>query len=153
VDGNHQWNGVDESGIPEFLLGADYIMPFNVDKSADKLEVTLSLAQPATVYVLFDDRGPAPSWLRDQFIDTGCDIGLDEYHRVGRASRRLARGPGVGVDRTFSIWKRDCPVAGTVVLGPRGGTRARGRAMYGIAVAPLTREDLGQTGDWREEAP
>src|SRR5262249_10237236 len=29
VDRTHQWNGVDAGGIPQFLAGADYIMPFN----------------------------------------------------------------------------------------------------------------------------
>jgi hypothetical protein len=32
VDRLHQWNGLDAGGLPGFLRGADYIMPFNDDK-------------------------------------------------------------------------------------------------------------------------
>lgn len=140
VDRVYQWNGLDETGIPSFLLGADYVLPFNDDK-AKQLELTLTLAAPATVYVLFDDRGTPPKWLRHGFVDTGDDIGMDEDQ--GDAPRKhkkfefkLGKGAGQSIDYVFSIWKRDIHQAGPVFLGPRDG-QPKSRSMYGIVVTPL----------------
>jgi len=117
------------------LIGAEYIMPFNSDKFAEDLEVTVTLERPAIVYVLFDDRGRPPKWLKQSFVDTGLDVGLDEGPYPGTA-HALAQGPGQSIDYRFSVWKREVKESGAVVLGPRGGI-SRGRAMYGIVVAPL----------------
>ena len=135
VDRDYQWNGIDESGIPEFLLGADYVMPFNADK-AKNLEITLMLDRPATIYILFDDRGNIPGWLKKSFVDTGFDIGMDEGPYVGKPRGSLGDGAGESIDYIFSIWKQKVSKPGQVVLGPRGGLSS-GRAMYGIVAVPL----------------
>jgi hypothetical protein len=140
VDRNYEWNGIDGKGIPEFLQGADYIRPFNNDKAAKSFDVTLTLLSDATVYVLFDDRGAVPSWLRESFVDTGFDVGMDEGAYNLAPKRQLGVGSGVSIDFVFSIWKRDVVGNDSVVLGPRGGQRA-GRSMYGIVVTPLKSTD------------
>ena len=136
VDRRYEWNGVNEEKIPPFLIGADYIMPFNNDKWAENFEMTVTLARPATIYVLLDDRGPAPAWLKESFVDTGFNIGLDEGPFPPRLDRQLGKGAGDSVDYVFSVWKREVTQRGPVVLGPRGGL-SRGRSMYGIVVTPL----------------
>ena len=139
VDRNYEWNGIDQGGLPEFLLGADYIMPFNDDKDKD-LNITITLARPAAVLVLFDDRGVPPAWLEESFVDTGLDVGLDEDAGppVGRHPRkyRIGRGPGESVEFVFSVWRRNVEQPGEVVLGPRGPQKG-GRTMYGIVAVPL----------------
>ena len=136
VDRNYEWNGIDGAGIPDFLLGADYIMPFNADKDKD-LDITIALTQPATVYVLFDDRGTPLDWLTQAFVDTGFDIGMDEGpFEKSTHDHSLGRGPGASVDYVFSIWKCDVERPGQFVLGPRG-PQSGGRSMYGIVVVPL----------------
>jgi ferric-dicitrate binding protein FerR (iron transport regulator) len=131
VDRPHQWNGLDGRGLPEFLRGADYVMPFNVDKHSREIVVTVTLARAATLYVFFDDRAAVPPWLAGQFTDTGWDIGLDE----GRSPERdlsTDTGPGRSIDTVFSVWKRTLDGPGSVTLGAMVDTSS-GKAMYGIA--------------------
>lgn len=138
VDRAYQWNGLDEAGLPEFLVGADYILPYNDDKGRD-LEITLSLARPATVYILFDDRGTPPKWLTSAFEHTGFEIGMDEDAGPpshARPERSLGKGPGNNIDFAFSVWRQDIGTAGSISLGSREGPRG-GRSMYGIVVVPL----------------
>ena len=73
----HEWNGIDKSGMPSYLVGADYIKPFNNDKMRKDFELSVTLSQPARLFVFFDNRIPAPKWLTDSFKDTGDDIAID----------------------------------------------------------------------------
>jgi hypothetical protein len=145
VDRKYEWNGLDANGIPKFLVGGDYVLPFNDDK-AKGIEITVTVARPATVYVLFDSRGKPPKWLSRDFVDTGLKVGMDENEPEYetrksdfRPTSELGKGPGNSIDYSFSIWKRELAAPGTVVLGPRGGVRTgvRRRSMYGIVVTPL----------------
>jgi hypothetical protein len=140
VDRSHQWNGRDDAGIPEFLLGADYIMPFNDDKFISDLKVDVTIARPSTLYIFIDDNMPVPEWLRKDFKDTGVDMGLDGATTIWHKDHALGAGPGSSVDFPFSIWSREVPKAGKVSLGgvkpPAGKTRSQGFNMYGIAVVP-----------------
>jgi ferric-dicitrate binding protein FerR (iron transport regulator) len=137
VDRMHQWNGVDAKGLPNFLAGADYIMPFNDDKFAPGLELNVRLLRPARLYVFLDNNMEVPAWLRENFKDTGIDVGLDGAKTEWHQSHSLALGPGRSVDFPFSIWRQDVKHAGTVTLGsvnpPKLGTRSSGFNMYGIA--------------------
>ncbi len=137
VDRNHQWNGIDESGIPSFLLGADYVMPFNHHKFVHTLELELDLLRPAYVYVFLDNNMEVPEWVRKDFQDTGVDIGLDGSKTEWHLHHSLGVGPGVSVDFPFSVWRRHVKEAGTIKLGsvspPKGRPRSSGFNMYGIA--------------------
>ncbi|MFM1995922.1 MAG: hypothetical protein RLZZ111_309 [Planctomycetota bacterium] len=138
VDRNHQWNGATAAGIPAFLRGIDYIMPYNDDKFADSLHVSVELKRPATLYVLYSDSLPVPDWLRRDFVDTGHDIGLDEAKNRFLPSRRTDVGPGASVDTIFSVWARAVPVPTTMTLGAVEMPVGReGYNMYGIAAGPL----------------
>ncbi|MBA3484778.1 MAG: FecR domain-containing protein [Pirellulales bacterium] len=140
VDRSHQWNGRDAAGIPEFLLGADYIMPFNDDKFISDLKVDVTIARPSTLYIFIDDNMPVPQWLRKDFKDTGVDIGLDGATTVWHKDHAIGAGPGTSIDFPFSIWSRELPKAGKVSLGgvqpPKANPRSQGFNMYGIAVVP-----------------
>jgi hypothetical protein len=135
VDRNHQWNGVESNGLPRFLLGADYIMPFNDDKFVRGLELKVGLLRPAMLYVFLDNNMAVPGWLRDGFTDTGVDIGLDCSKTEWHKDHALSLGPGQSIDFRFSIWKRDIKEAGTVTLGGLEPPefRSQGFNMYGIA--------------------
>lgn len=137
VDRNHQWNGTTKEGMPDFLRGIEYVMPYNDDKFAGHLEVKLSLARPAALYVFYSDSLPVPEWLRREFVDTGHDIGLDEAKNRFLPDRQVAPGAGVSVDTIFSVWRRDIPGPMTVTLGAVEVPEDRtGYNMYGIAVGP-----------------
>src|SRR5262245_36922741 len=70
VDRDHQWNGVDKSGIPPVLLGADYVMPFNGDKLLPHLNVTVTISRPAVLYIFLSDIAMIPEWLEKDFVKT-----------------------------------------------------------------------------------
>jgi hypothetical protein len=147
VDRQHQWNGLDDRGIPPFLNRGDYVMTFNDDKTQHNLRIAVELAQPARLYLLVDDRAmqPPPAWLAESFMDTGWDIGIDEgFDDV--ANVKTAVGPGESIEWTFSVWMQDVAMPSTVLLGSlqQGATstppRDVLRAMYGIVAMPLVGE-------------
>jgi FecR protein len=131
VDRRHEWNGLDSSGLPASLRGADYIMTFNDDKWSKDLQITVELAKAATLYIFYDDRDPAPAWLIKGFTDTGIDIGLDEFSAIGNISE-LGRGAGRNIDNVFSVWKRNAERGESVTLGSMT-QKTMLTAMYGIA--------------------
>lgn len=138
VDRHYQWNGIRrEYGLPHFLRGADYVLPYCDDKVIDRIEVTVRLAQPAQLYILLDNRLEVPSWLHTAFEDTGYDVAIDEdAFSNERSWQRLGVGPGELLDRTCSVWSRDVPEPGEIVLG--GITPPSDwSVMYGIVAKPL----------------
>jgi hypothetical protein len=141
VDRLHEWNGLDERGLPPFLAGGDYVMTFNDDKIVAGFEIAISIAQPANLYVLVDDRVPPPEWLERDFVDTHWDIGSDDgWGEEGGIVNGI--GAGQSVDHLCSVWWREVPEPTTVVLGALSqeatteGIEA-GRSMYGVVATPL----------------
>jgi len=141
----HEWNGVTAAGIPSYLLGGDYVKTFNNDKVRKDIEITVTFARPCRLFILFDDRIPAPAWLVEGFRNTGGKIGVDEGpYTVGNGKWKTEHqpgvGPGVSVDNIDSIWECDIPEAGTICLG---GTETPISAinMYGIVAVPLEKDE------------
>ena len=150
----HEWNGIDEGGMPPYLIGADYVRMFNDDKVDSSFEMYVTVDRPAVLFVFFDDRLKSPQWLRDNFENTGGKIGMDvgpftEGNLVFTADRfDTGIGPGVSVDNLLSIWKRLVPVPTTLRLGATE-TPNTDINMYAIAAIPLENEsslELGGTG-------
>jgi hypothetical protein len=135
VDRPHEWNGLDPGGLPGFLRGADYVMPFNDDKWASDLEITVEMARAATLFVFLDDREKPPAWLAGRFTKTGVSIGLDEGSWPDPSLFTVDRGPGRSINHVFSVWKRDVNRNEAIALGGLRGGR-NDRAMYGIAAIP-----------------
>ena len=135
VDRSHEWNGLDGNGLPAFLAGADYVMPFNDDKFVRGLEIKITVLRPSTLYVFIDNNMAVPDWMRDEFTDTGVDIGLDCAKTVWHKDHSLGAGPGKSIDFSFSIWKREIDKPGTIILGgvDPPPDHDLGFNMYGIA--------------------
>jgi hypothetical protein len=125
VDRLFQWRGLGPGGLPDFLRGADYIKTFNDDKRTTDLQITVELGPAATLYIFYDDRQATPTWLVQQFTDTGVNIGLDVTADPGWDPKT----PPYPV----SVWKRDLEPGESISLGANeiGATRS----MYGIAAA------------------
>ena len=144
----HEWNGLEASGMPTYLVGGDFIRMFNNDKVTNEIEVFVSLAIPAKLYVLFDDRVSAPPWLRENFRDTGDGIGLDlgkfQWQDRMDVRRRPGIGPGVSIDESLSIWVRDIYKPGTVRLGATEAPDTNIN-MYGIVAVPMAPGHNGST--------
>lgn len=153
---HHEWNGVEQSGMPEYLLGGDYVRTFNDDKVAGQIEIEVELSAPAQLYVLWCDRIPAPAWLVRDFEQTGDYIGVDEGDHVFpeesvvfrgatavSAEHSIVRrgpsgiGPGKSIDARHSVWRRVVKHPGTVRLGALE-TKKLAINMYGIVATPLS---------------
>jgi hypothetical protein len=146
----HQWNGLTADGLPDFLLGADYIKTFNHYRYLRDFKMTIEFARPATLYVFADNRIAPPAWLVEQFEDTGVDIGLDEgpwLDSIPEEFRKFdvnktAVGAGKSIDNVYSVWRRRCADGKPITLGDAGdrGEGESGRAMYGVAATLLVSE-------------
>jgi hypothetical protein len=133
----HEWNGLDETGLPEWLVGADLVQTFPAGDRNTTLQITVTTAMPAELYVIVDSRVSAPSWLTDEFKDTGVRIGL-ENAPLPDSGVHTKEGPGKGNLAPFAVWKRALPQAGDYVLGPPPqGPEDRPHWMYGIAARKL----------------
>jgi hypothetical protein len=136
----HEWNGIDANGLPSYLVGADYVKPFNSDKMRKDVELTVSLATPARLFVLLDDRVTPPAWLRESFRDTGDDVGLDcGPFKLDGADIYFhhAKGAGQSVEVQFSVWECKINKPGTFRLGPNSGSTFD-TGMYAVAAIPLS---------------
>jgi hypothetical protein len=140
VDRSHQWNGLTAEGLPKFLLGADYVMPFNDDKRARGLRVAVTFACDASAFLFYVDRNPTPEWLSSRFQDTGIVIGLDEGASALKSEWTTAEGAGNSIDTHFRVWKGIVSAGERLVLGPRGANSQHETvpiAMYALAATPL----------------
>lgn len=157
VDRFHEWNGVTPDGMPPYLVGGDYVRVFNEDKAEQDLRIDVTLAEPATLYVLLDNRVAAPAWLAAYFTKTGDVIGVDEtpHDTANRfpANDEFAQvGAGESIDRVHTVWKKIMPNGGEVTLGPNGMLLSREghdprphyiRAnMYGVVAVPMQKREL-----------
>lgn len=162
VDRQHEWNGVDENGLPKTLLDGDYIRTFNNDRLLKEYQMTVEVGVPAHLYVLLDRRSPVPDWLQKDFDKTEIVVGIDESwsrhlesHIIHlkrstgarteeeldalfntSSSVRKGSGPGVSIDNKFDVWVKTVLQPGKVVLGALD-SGARGNNHYGIVAVPL----------------
>lgn len=132
VDRCYQWNGVDASGIPPELKGADLVMTFNADKKTPDLKITMTLARPAMLYVFLQAGVAPPEWLVRDFVQTPLSIGLDEGP-PDMPRLHLGQGSGQSIDRVFSVWRREVREPGPITLGDNAPVKS----MYGIAAKAL----------------
>lgn len=133
VSKRHEWNGLDAAGLPDELRGADLVQTFAGDRYAADLEIAVTVARAATLYVLADSRTPPPAWLEREFADTGLRIGLENAPLLS-SGRAVGVGPGAGNMAPFAVWRREVAAGGTVTLGPpRENPDLELQWMYGIA--------------------
>jgi hypothetical protein len=118
--------------IPEFILGAQYVMLANDNKNMSAYELDLTMEADATLYVFVDNRmgGAAGGkdvepnidgmpWLTDMgFVDTGEDIGIDESFDGS-------------INQYFSIYSLSVSAGTTVTIF--GNTEGHGGNMLGVA--------------------
>ncbi len=130
---SHRWSGIEPNPIPAFLQDAEYVAPAN-DHKGWPMEISVTLLRPAILYVLFDDRVETPDWLKQDFVDTGADIGMNESAELIDAAERNGKTRWTGNDRVFSIFKRVVSQPGTIVLDP---VDMAGTNMYTVAAVAL----------------
>ncbi|NIP51752.1 MAG: hypothetical protein GWN61_21340, partial [candidate division Zixibacteria bacterium] len=134
VDRTHQYNAV-----PTTLLGAEYVMVSNSDKTQADYSLDVTLSQDARLLLFLDNRlgyGSIPGgdpnlnpdlwaagmgWVYDMgFMDTGMNIGIDE-------------GGDGEIDQWVSVYFKNVS-AGTITLRAQNDfTKPADRNMYGVA--------------------
>jgi hypothetical protein len=136
----HEWNGLDATGIPAELLGADLVQTFPNDRSNTALEIVVTVSRPAALYVLIDRRAAPPAWLAESFTDTGALIGLENAPLL-TSGKAVGTGPGNGNMAPFAVWRHNLPQGGSLSLGPPRDAPVENSPtplwMYGIAAKPL----------------
>ena len=135
VDHPHQWNAATKDGLPEFLRGADYVRTINDFRYHIQQVIHVEIARDSTLYVLFDNRTRAPGWLKEQFVNTTQQVGLDEDAWLGNPTFSVDVGAGVSIDNVFTVWSRPCSAGDVMTLGSMGAG-GEARAMYGIVAVP-----------------
>lgn len=129
ADENDSW-----TAVPDSLRGADLVQTFAADGFNWWMQVTLTLQQPCDLFVMVDRRNDVPSWLKDEFADTGEAVVLNlvPRQRPGHVVRQLEYG----------IWKRTVTKPGEIKLGapyadpPPDRKSFQPNRMYGIAARP-----------------
>jgi len=114
--------------FPSFLVGADYVLNANDDKSDDNvlIDVTFS-GKVTTVYLIIDNRvqgvgDTKMAWVGTLgFTDTGSDVGIDESKN------------GIA-DQLSSVYSLD--VSGPTTIQFKEQNDGGSRNMYGIAAVP-----------------
>jgi len=133
----HQWNGLTDEGLPQWLLGADLVQTLSSYKYNPQLEIEVKLARRAKLYVFFDSRSIVPEWLAGGFADTKTDIGL-EMPRGLETGIPMGIGPGEGHLLTFRVWERDVEALEAVTLGAVPQAEPNSSTfMYGFAAKEL----------------
>jgi hypothetical protein len=138
----HEWNGFTQKGLPPYLIGADYIKTFSNDKNRHDFELYVAFSRPARMFIFFDDRVPTPTWLTENFRNTGDCVGLDSgtFHRGDKTIRfRRGVGPGQSIDARLTVWERIVSKPGIVTLHANG-SQSDLSTMFGIAAVPLEAE-------------
>ncbi|MBX2850644.1 MAG: hypothetical protein KTR15_02730 [Phycisphaeraceae bacterium] len=140
-DREHELNGIDAAGLPDFLIGGDLIRmpadarPDNTPTVGKTLQLEIELASPAAIYVLVPRNGNTGSWLTRDYVDTGLFVGCDNdgtiKHRFGTNTYESAIGPGESIDQSLAVWKYKHPVRGRAIVA---GTISE--SMYAIIALP-----------------
>ena len=133
------WHALPDQPFPPELQGADVIGTFQGEVIRKAIpDISLDLARPCAVYVLFDSRAVTPDWLRRDFNDTGLRLRSGPWKSDLVETKNLKPDADGDLYIVHSVWRKDVPVAGQVTLGaPVTKGEKYSYAMYGIAVKPL----------------
>ena len=141
TDRDHELNGIDEKGIPAFLLGGDLVQlpgdarPDRTPSIEDKFAVEIELSAPANIYLLMPRPYSPLDWLVEDYERVeGVIVGSD-MTQPKESGRELAIGvgPGVSIDRQYDVWKRKTPAVGRI-----NAAGTFDRSMYVIIATPYT---------------
>jgi len=167
TDRTHQWNSVRNNsgiaiGLPSYLPGGEYIVLPNDRRDNSAYSLTVTISQPAFVYLFIDNRGgttdgvattppdvgtgtnslslPFMNWvLTSGFapLKTGLNrtgnAALPDEVGLDTPATPLGSGPGNSVDDYASVYGKSIG-AGSFVLAEYAAATNTGRNMYGVVV-------------------
>jgi hypothetical protein len=147
VDRNHRYSNDDANGlpIPAYLVGGEYIMSGNDNRDNASYSLDVTIATPATVYMLIDNRlgdsdnanPPAFDATHMQWIlDDGWTATANGLNRSGS----IAVPDEVPIDESadgtinqyYSVYSKNFPAGNFTLLQADNA----GQNMYGVVVVP-----------------
>ena len=137
VDRIHEWNGIDASGIPEILRGADYVKVLQLRQVECAAGDYHRACRPRAIVCAVRRATSDPLVALRAIHQNGFVVGVDEgYSADHPAEQHNAYGAGESIDTTYDIWQADILEAGVVTLGALTKCTLE-VSMYGIAAVPL----------------
>jgi hypothetical protein len=134
------WKALHGKSFPSELEGADLIQTCQDLRWDAGFELSLRLAQPATVFILHDPRNAPPTWLERDFVKTPLRLRSGSWTEANITAGLTAGGNG-RYHIPCEVWKREMPQPGSLILGnPYDPASPVPSAMYGIAVKALTKQ-------------
>lgn len=133
---NPCWAPMATDTLPPWLQDADLVRMYHQFRRKQNYQLTLTLRDPADVFVLIDTRQEPPGWLKTQFTNTG------ETVRLGPWMRGMVGTEGIQIEAdgqpyvTTSVWRAKA-TPGEFVLGPAHVDQSKKipfAIMYGVAV-------------------
>lgn len=131
---NPRWAPAPEDLLPAWLEDADVIRTYHNFRYISEYELTITLRQASTVFVLIDARQPVPSWLTERFTPTGARVA------VGPWMPGLLAEDGVEVRADglpylqFAVWRAEAAPGEFRLGAPRDPKLNHVALMYGVAV-------------------
>lgn len=130
-----RWRAMPGQPFPSFLKGADVIRTYNRFRRLKSFRLSLTLRQPATLYVLADADQSPPAWLKNRYKDTGARLRAGPWFSAKMKSDPSNTNEAIYV--TYAVWKREA-TAGTTLLGPpHDRVSDTPMVMYGVVIKPL----------------
>lgn len=128
------WKGEQGQAFPAELEGADLIQTCQDLRWGSGFELRVTLAQPATIFILHDPRNPPPPWLERDFSKTPLRLRSGSWTQAN-ITMGLTPGPNGRYHIPCEVWKREVTEPGTITLGnPYDPASPIPSAMYGIAL-------------------
>lgn len=134
--GKPRWQAMQGQNFPEELIGSDVVATFSLDRFDPDLELTLSLTDPATVFLMMDSRAAVPDWLAKGFEKTDLKLRAGPWGE--QWTNRVIKSPESERGYIhFEVWKQTVTDREVHIGSPYAGNSTRETAMYGIAVKRL----------------
>jgi hypothetical protein len=148
VDRNHRYldDAANSLPVPAYLVGSEYIMSGNDNRDNGSYTLDVTIATPATVYMLIDNRladsdnATPPTfdathmqWILDGGWAASAN-GLNRTNNVAVPDEvALDEGADDTINQYYSVYQKDFP-AGTFRLFQADNA---GQNMYGVVVTPI----------------
>lgn len=135
---NPRWAPAPEDVLPAWLEGADVIRTYHNFRYVSDYELTLTLRQAATVFILIDARQPVPSWLTQRFTATGTRVTVGPWQPAMLADEGIIQRADGLPYLEFAVWRAEAGPGEFRLAAPRDPKLNTAALMYGVAVKAVS---------------
>ncbi len=135
---NPRWAPAPEDVLPAWLEDADVIRTYHNFRYVSDYELTLTLRQAATVFILVDARQPVPSWLTERFTATGTRVTVGPWQPAMLADEGVTQRTDGLPYLEFAVWRAEAGPGEFRLGAPRDPKLNTAALMYGVAVKAVS---------------